>query len=411
MARKMARKLGITGAIGSYDIGDWALLQSNIDYFKDNFDSIILFTYDLEKTRTIVNLLNLNKNITIEIVYINKYYKSYSIPFSITARYIINIFNYFIKKHSNNPLIQKLRKVDKLIVIGGSYFNNLWNTRYFPIIFCIDIAKMLNKKVIISGINVGPLSFFDRLFLKRILYKIDSLNVRSNYSLEITDLENMNIKTDNINIIGDDATFLKVRDDQEYLKKIGCGSNYVVLCLSPLIYDAKNIDRFFVELKKFLITIIEKGYKVLYIPMNYDLSSDYSVGLKIKKEVNSNNFILLDPRTCYDPKLIKFLIKNSKITISSRLHPIVFSIGEKKPFIGIICSGKYRNLYERKIFGLMGVFNILNPNSEAIIYTNDLDSNKLSYLFEKYVYNFQYCEEAYQENLKKRQVLNKLISD
>lgn len=406
----MVKKLGIVGPIGSYDIGDWALLQSNIDYFKDYFE-FILFTYDVEKTRIIVDLLNLNK---VEIVDISNYYKIYSISVPIIAKPIISIFNYFIYKykiHSNNPLCKKMSEIDKLLVIGGSYFNNIWNVRYFPICFCIDIARMLNKKVIISGINVGPFSFFDMLFLRKIFHKVDIINLRSNFPPEMADLENVNIKIDDKNIMGDNATFLKVRVDQELTKKLSCGDNYVVLCLSCPIYNVDDVNGFFLELKKFLITIIERGYKILYIPMHYDLSSDYSIGLKIKREVNSNNFILLDPRIYYDPKVIKFLIINSKIVISSVLHPIVFSVGEKKPFISIIYSGKYGDVYERKILGLMGVFNILKSNSEAIIYANDLNSSQLRYLFEKYVYNFQYCEETHQENLKKREALNKLITE
>jgi polysaccharide pyruvyl transferase WcaK-like protein len=367
-------QLGIVGPIGSYDIGDWALLQSNIDSFKNKFD-FVLFTYDKWKTLEAVNRLGYHDHVKeiVDISNLSLINEDISSDVSILIDHL-----YWGNGHSiaTNNISGGLDEIDHLLVTGGAYFNHAWGDNFLPISSLIRLAHSNGVDVTISGINFGPCNKIEQTYLTDALEGVDTISLRSDNRSEIKFAEE--VGADDIRLLGDNASFLSTTAN------IKVESEYVVVNLHPSYVFSNNI--IFEKMREILTTLAENGWKIVFLPMHYNPNRDLKSGQKVTIQLDRDNYRIVNVLENPDPKGLKGVVKNASLVMSSRLHPIIFALGEQTEILPILTMKEpYSSVYRRKFSGILGVFNLpkeqyMTPQELSIELVEDIiDKRKRGY--------------------------------
>lgn len=122
-------KLGYIGPFGDSNFGDYAMLINDI--LDIGIKDIVIFTYDIDNTRSVCEMYL--KEYMIEYVFIDiekpeiNYCKEYIVEYNIYPFIPMEIYN---KIKNADEVFEKIKNIDKLIVVGGGYFNHLWNAKH-----------------------------------------------------------------------------------------------------------------------------------------------------------------------------------------------------------------------------------------------------------------------------------------
>jgi len=388
----MNKIISLFGAIGYDDIGDDAIFLCNVESFIKLGYRIIIFTNNIAKT---TNLLKVNDLLppngvsdNIKIVESLGYYIDRPRnPFKYIDR-VIDIFlyklfkkrlNFFktiycvflcyklllhIKAHVpiNQFLCSYLRNIKEcslLLFIGGGYINKYWGAGIYQFIISLIIAKKLNLVTVASGQTFGPLDTIQKCLIKKHTNKLDYVSVR-----DVTRSKQRLIQLgcdENKIVEGpDDAIFLTADKTDAFAQYT---NNFIVVANFGLFlkYSKKPLGYIYSVLSQFFDDIIEnkKGI-ILYVSMGVS-GSDYSRGLIIQNNMKFKDKFYFIPLYT-EAKKIKSIIGSSDLVLSSRLHPIVFAISEKKAFIGIASGGEY---YNSKLKGISEIYNY-DPKNHII---------------------------------------------
>jgi len=423
---KGKRTIGLFGAIGYDDIGDDAILLANIDALRNKNYKLIIFSRNQKKTNILLekegfinNDHNFNQIQVVESldVYLSRKsnifrYIDFIIDeiFDKLFRVRLGLFNSFyfltlsyrlknIYRNRKNKkekflfadFISNIENCSVIFFIGGGYFNKHLGHKINQFLLALDIANYLSKPIIASGQTFGPLNIIQKkLFKKRIkwfkYFGVRDIKKSSNNLLEL------GFPIKNIIEGSDDAIFL----DKRLVRYIDDSNFQVIVNLGGFIKYSKNLSYFYQSLGKFLDELIKtKNAKVFYILMHSTGSSDYLRGKKIQKYMEFYKQMIFMP--VLSAKEIKYIISKSNFVISNRLHPIVFAISEKVPFIGISAGGEYYNL---KLKGVSECYGYVPE--KYIIDINKVTPKKLIKMFGFCINHFFPDENIYRKNKRKR---------
>ena len=173
------KRLGIYGATGSYDFGDYAMLINNIqDLFAlEKNLTIVVFTPNVICTQKILEA-NLDENI---ISKIDVVYDGSNIFKSFWLRKILRIcrkasfdlenmfFQYVWRKSLNGNsgivnfllpqrLNDAIQSIDILLFNGGGYLQNGWGNYNIYFAHIINLAYLYKKKIFFMANSIGPLN-------------------------------------------------------------------------------------------------------------------------------------------------------------------------------------------------------------------------------------------------------------
>jgi len=395
-------KIGIFGSIGYDDIGDDALLLTNIEYFREKGYQLTIFTSNIARTRdfltkemflssddisnkiSIVESLDIffSRSVTI-LKYLDSLIDTISDKLFKSRLGLFNSSLYFhslknkllnICKENNNrkdiesiklkEFIYNLKSCSLIFFIGGGYFNKHWGSKINQFLVTIDIAKRYKKPIIASGQTFGPLNIVQKgLFKKRVNY-FDLFSVRDVNKSKSRLLE-VGFKNE-IFEGPDDAIFLR-KKSLEWRGISNSTFNIVINFGGFLRYSKKPLYKLYKEIAQFLDQLVTtKNARIIYISMDKG-GADYLRGIEIQSKMENQKRMYFVPLNT-GPREIKWIISKSNLVLSNRLHPVVFAIAEKIPFIGIVAGGDY---YSSKLGGITEIYSYDSKN-------HLIDINKLN---------------------------------
>ena len=423
------KTIGLFGTIGYDDYGDDALLICNVEELQKRSYEIIIFSQNIAKTTNILisngllpvngisnqikivkdlnsyvdekNLLNyldfpidffLNKYFNTKLdVFKTLYYKylHYKLTNCLNG---ISGKNEFLSQYLND-----LSKCSLILFMGGGYFNKYHGVKIYSHITALSLMARMGKKTVAYGQTFGPLSQSQTKFVKKYINKLDHVSVRDVERSKERLIE-LGYNENQISEGPDDAIFLKSNDDYNDIFKQLDGKYLVITNFGLFLkYSKIPLVAMYSIFANFLDYIIETNDGVI---LNISMTSsgiDIKQGLEIQKRMKYKNRFYHQPLYT-SVKDIKAIIGKSDLIFSSRLHPIVFAISEKKSYIGISSGGEY---YDSKLRGISEIYGY-DPNKH-IINADDLSLAMLIQLFNDAI-NDQYVgdEKIYEINKLKR---------
>jgi polysaccharide pyruvyl transferase WcaK-like protein len=284
--------IGIVGPIGSYDIGDWALLQSNIQELGEE-NTYTIFSYDKVKTTNIVEKIKIKERVK-EIVDIS------SLNGECKYERAANIKVENIKKEIKN----KIDNTRHLLVTGGAYLNSAWGEDFLPITKLIDVYQQLGISITMSGLNIGPLQKKELKYLSKVFSKnskIKEVTLRSNNQSEVEDAKSIGLNKTTVTC--DDASFLE-KDENSPVKN---EDKLLVVNLHPTnIFENRNITN---KISGLLDEFNKAGYGIVLLPMHYNPNKDLDTLTRVKNNMSTEGVVVYDTLSTPNPK------KNKKTNI------------------------------------------------------------------------------------------------
>jgi len=369
--------VGILGTIGYDDYGDDALLLCNVEeLLKRNYD-IVIFSYNVART---MNLLLSNgflpynmRSERIEVVmdlntYIdkNKWIVSSNKALNLGIDAIKTAYyQYLLWKLSRSitdlhsidselsDLVRNISKCSLILNMGGGYMNCYHGAKIYSSILTLSLADKMGKPVVSYGQTFGPLDKIQKYFVKKHIKKIHYISVRD-VDRSKKRLIELGFPEKRISEGPDDAIFLNHRNAQKEKMLNQFEGKFIVITNFGLFLKYSrmpiaSIHSIFADFFDYIVE--EKNAIILNISMTSS-GADVKQGLSIQSKMkNKQSFFHLPLYT--GVKEIMDIIGKSDFVFSSRLHPIVFAISEKKPYIGVSSGGEY---YDSKLIGISEIY-------------------------------------------------------
>lgn len=325
-------KLGYIGPFGDSNFGDYAMLINDI--LDIGIKDIVIFTYDIDNTRSVCEMYL--KEYMIEYVFIDiekpeiNYCKEYIVEYNIYPFIPMEIYN---KIKNADEVFEKIKNIDKLIVVGGGYFNHLWNAKHrqYKLLAIMGVILKTNeyrKKIYFLGNTYGPFSKSTEMFK---IFFSNLTNVKIGTRDDVfSPLWFKTVSEKELYIIPDDLYFLnKFIMPTNYERK----NKYIVLEVYYSINELeKNIDLY----RRFIRNIKEKYlFDVVFLPF------DKQYGGEKQGEFLSKNISELEYFSIKNDRFIKIedtlgLVKNASFIICNRYHLFVFAVANNIPVIQIL---------------------------------------------------------------------------
>ncbi len=407
----MNKKIGFTGPFADVNFGDYAMLVNNV--FDIDIKDITLFSYDTEFLQTIkkdyfydhkVEIVDVRLKDNVNIVNLSK-------------ERLLTPFELLDAVSNHEELTNYINNLDVLVVNGGGYFNSVWSMphrieRLVKIIAPALIANELNKKIVFTGIGIGPFSddgdFFGMFF--------NSLN---NSKIHVRDelFSEMWLKelgyTKDVNNVPDDFFFINEKliniEERRIIKE-----DYILLeTYLTIDYLKENIE----QLQNFTNKMFDKyRVKTVFVPFNLH-QGGMNQALYLKD--NLDNFEIIDIRDKgYLPiNDLANLTKNAKLTISTRYHALVTALSLKSPIVSIMkdVMGDSRYYYNKNAGIIRHAFKNQSINENKYLSNDFMDA--LNHIVNNYTkildYQNKKYNNLYDENLinleqKRNKLLNRI---
>ena len=382
----MSKKIILMGGYGGHDIGDEAMLTTDLINLKKFIPDaqFLALSYDPEYTSGYHKIES--------DYWIDRYLSGYStgrktqpsivlrilkFPFNFSMRLLRMLdilFNAWILKKYNRTiflneegkrLLNHLKSADLLFNVGGGNINSMMCKPWClcPRFIVYLICKIFGKPVIVSGQTIGPID--DKWTNKKVagffLNKVDVITLRD-VGTSMSILKNMGVTKPIIKETTDDAFLLppisqekvmdifldeKIEVDHPLIGVNMCG--FLSHVISPDFHE--NIQKAKQILAQALDRLIsELGARIVFIPMDYAASSSDRVAasdvFKLMEHKDSANIIM---NSEYDDRTLKAIIGQMDLVVGSRHHFVVFATTMQVPTIGIYL-GEY---YKMKIGGIL----------------------------------------------------------
>lgn len=137
-------------------------------------------------------------------------------PKYLSEKYNIKSVQLFSIKGILN-LLRTLKKIDLVIISGGTVFNDKSSQTIIPItLFIPFLAKIMGKRVMCYSVGVHELSPLGRVLVRKIVNRFDLITVRDKKAKEI--LENMGVTSPPIYATADSAFALSAIKKEQALK-------------------------------------------------------------------------------------------------------------------------------------------------------------------------------------------------
>ncbi|MGI6702483.1 MAG: polysaccharide pyruvyl transferase CsaB [Clostridia bacterium] len=246
-----------------------------------------------------------------------------------------------------------IKNCDLFISGGGGLLQDVTSEksiRYY--LGLIYIATRLNKKVMVYGQGIGPITKrANRVLTKSILNRVNAITVRDEQSVE--DLKSMEISGPPIYMTSDPVVTLKPPGKSEgmgVLDSLGIRNDRPVVGFS--VRDWKDAQGFYEIMARTADNLIEElGFQVVFIPFHY--GEDNKCIMKIRS-ITKNETYSVDGR--YSPGEVLDMIGRMDLMVGVRLHSLIFSAIQGVPLVGISYDPKIDGFLAR--LGMKAVGNI-----------------------------------------------------
>lgn len=228
--------------------------------------------------------------------------------------------------------INEIKNSDLILYGGGDLISGIKDGLLFWF-WRVRIAKIFQKKVVISSVSSKKLSLWDRTFVHFLLKKVDIITARDTNTQAKLKQCGINSKRTY------DSTVL-IRE-KKASRKYKIRKNSLFIILHPFYHQKLFNSRVIVyspSLLERLIKMIKRikeiyDFEIYLITFHNDeYLGDYPIVNILKSHLEFLNMI--DTKNL-EPEEIKYIISKFKLGISFRFHGCVFALDENVPVIGI----------------------------------------------------------------------------
>lgn len=302
-------KVLISGYYGYHNVGDEAILKSIITALKEEDPKIeiVVLSNDVEYTKKTYNVKAINR-------------------------------------WSVGEIFKNLKNSNGLISGGGSLLQDVTSKRavkYY--IGIMALCKFAKKPYFIYAQGIGPIN--DKLnqkITKKYLNYANYISLRDEESKEF--VKSIGV-TKEIEIVPDPVMGYSIDD---FKSNVMDNYNYDFISISVRDWSSAKTD-FLEKVKECCDELIEKGQKIVFVPMHgkhdYETSKQIVDKMKNKCEIFPYDSSIEEKILC---------IKKSKLMIGMRLHALIFASTVDTPMIGISYDPKidsFLNLVNQPLIG------------------------------------------------------------
>lgn len=385
--------IGIFGATGSFDFGDYAMMIHNIQqlYTLNQTHSFTIFSINksvtqetlsqnIQDTKLLKKIRIVDDNLFEEAGIDNSFFSKLvrGLNYRILKRDIIE--KRYLKFYDNlKPVNHKsefskaLAAVDLCLFNGGGYLQHSW--KYHNIRFMIEIrlAKMMQIPVVFLANSVGPMKLYDR-FTRETLPLVDSIMVRDGreFSWKVLDdygvLQKLNGPDDLFNAC--DLYCLESTDSDDF----------VIIEIMAWIQRAPKGEKYIISVLAGFIDYltIEENKKIRLI--NFD-----KWDIVAKESIRELFSIVKHPEMMEAMYEIESMyqvfewFKQCSFSLSFKYHPVILALGAGKPCAAVIADNDGYYLSKLK-----GAFMNCNMNAEEhVIHISELTISSAKELYLK----------------------------
>ncbi len=345
------KQIVLSGYYGFDNIGDEAVLYSIVSLLKKEIPSVTItvLSNNPEKTKALYRVESVNR-------------------WDIKA------------------VAKVIKKSDLLISGGGSLLQDITSSKTIPYYLAIvKIAQFYKKKVVFYSQGVGPVNKgISRWLMRRVINKVDGIFVRDADSKVL--LEQIGIKKP-IDIAIDPVLGIKLPN-----RKIA-DENAVGVYIRP--WQGEEFEqRLISSMEKGLLELVEKGYKICFIPMYYDQDVKISQNLmkalesKLPEQVAHTQLELIEHMLSIEEVLD--YTASFKMVIGMRLHSLIMAAATNVPMLGIS--------YDPKVEAFMK-----EMNNELYIDIDCISSEKFSSYVQHLEKNLEQLKNQLELNYKSKE--------
>ncbi|WP_029322993.1 polysaccharide pyruvyl transferase family protein [Butyrivibrio sp. AE3004] len=265
------------------------------------------------------------------------------------------------------------------IMSGGGYFNESWNNQFWARILEINIAYNMGAKVVIIGQSIGPvISEIGKSALSDALKKCDFISVRDSLTKEYLEqfVEGIDINVyPDVAVIISDVIHHGMRDNTKTIVNI-MPANYIRYSN----FDTNKKGSYIVKRIPNRLSLKRYKYIIAYRSLLNYLLKNKNENLMFQFVLSTNwkwdrKFVDLIKRGLPKDKFIIYenlshekmcnLLSEGRITISTKMHPVIISTSYSVPAVAIS--------YNYKIDGFMSLID----KQENCVNIDDISKEKL----------------------------------
>lgn len=342
-------KIGLFGAVGVPNLGDEAILKSNIKLLNILFDKqceIYVFTKDASYTSMYTQPLYDNVK---AVDYLHQFVFENKNQIG-NDGFFINKLNEVSNIITNEYKVNDIfKKLDYIQFIGGGYLCSYWPDMILEAWLVVQLAKKYNIPYILTGMSAYIYDEHDKELFTDICNNAASIDLRD-HSTDLNYLTNNNISNVNVSRTIDDAFYLdytKAKTTAEYinviLHKWGESSNNIL--------SEKLLNVIIPFMVKYLNDNPQSHINLLNF--SYEGNDLLPFLTKYIPQSLKTRFRLYDDCITLPIGEVKSLIAGAEFNISSRFHASVFSISTCTPVFSLISD----NYYSQKILSVHRLIN------------------------------------------------------
>ncbi len=267
-------------------------------------------------------------------------------------------------------VIREILKCNILLMGGGSLLQDKTSTRSLLYYLSILVlAKIFGKKTMIYANGIGPINKpINRKITKVILNKVDLITIRETLSLQ--ELYDIGIKNKNIKLTADPVFNLSIRefniDNIIEENNIDISKDFVTILFRTWRAKEDYIEKM-AKVCDYIVS--NKNMNVVFIPMKFP--ADILVAEKISEKMLEKSYVIKSKLNVY--QIIK-IIGMSKISLSMRLHALLYSALKNVPMVGFTYDPKVEYfLKELKMYSIVNMDNF--KDLDVIDLVNDIFDN------------------------------------
>lgn len=419
--------VGLFGPVGSYDVGDPALLAGNLELLLPRAD-VRVFSYDTGRTEDVLRCMGYGDVPVMPdagplfgtdgLWLLNQLaYRQRARPGTLRERILFGGEAWACRRRARRiaratglaagdetggaagdetggaagddatygSFAERLAACDVVVGIGGAYLNSYWGTRIFWFEAAYALCRRLGIPYCLTGQNFGPFRAEQRRGLAELFAGAALITSRDDGG-SARELAGLGVPEERVETQADSALFLTPDHDgaRALRQRIGLDDDarYVVVNLHPWFYEsaAASEQAAVVDFCRELIE--DLGLSVVFLPMEYRTDLDFRCGLRLRESLGQIDGFHLAPTDEFflTPQAVKGLVAGSAFVLTTRLHPMIFAMGEGRPFLALSCP-QFDRLYDRK---LGGAARVCGYDSERhIVAVRGLTAGKLRERFDR----------------------------
>lgn len=233
-----------------------------------------------------------------------------------------------------NPwsVTRELRQSSLLISGGGSLFQDITGPFSLPYyISIVALAKLLGKPVIFYAQGVGPIRrSFSKFLMRLIANRVDMITLRDEDSRLL--LQEIGVTRPPIRVTADPVFTLEPTPQDQFrmgeLLSACCPSGRPVVGVA--VREWKALQAMRPRLARLLDLVVEAGYEVLFIPLDYPRDVEESECIAA---------LMQQPSALVRQELTSLehlaLISRLRLMVGMRLHALIFAASQEVLFLGI----------------------------------------------------------------------------